>query len=208
MTLELEQLGYGYDALEPHLTARTVELHHSRLHRGYIAALENALAGTPAARQCLTDIIRSSSGTPYRLATQVWNHAFYWRSMCPESRGPQPAALRYLLTRDFGSVDDFQQHFATVAKGTPAPGWAWLVIDRMKLRVRSCSDLHSPLLEGWQPLLVLDMHEHAYYLDYQDERDRYVDVFVEHLINWEFIENNIGRATRSRQSQQSLDQPT
>jgi len=191
MQFTLPPLPYEKHALAPHLSADTLETHYEKHHKGYLAKLEKAIGNKPEAELSLEDLIRRADGHVYNLAAQVWNHTFYWRSMHPEGGGRPGDALLAKLEQSFGSFDEFKQAFADAATGEFGSGWAWLVVDGGdRLRVRSSSDAENPLGTGQRPLLTIDVWEHAYYLDYRNERARYVDAVIEHLLDWEFAQKN------------------
>jgi Fe-Mn family superoxide dismutase len=193
--IQVPPLPYPKDALAPHVSARTVELHYEKHHKGYLAKVKKILEGKPEADGELEDLIRTAEGTLFDNAAQVWNHTFYWRSMRPRGGGKPEQALLDVLTNAFGSFDEFRQRFAEAANGEFGSGWAWLVKDKHgRLRVQSSTDAENPIREGFVPLLTLDVWEHAYYLDYQNERDRYVERFLDHLVNWDFVTENLGLA--------------
>ena len=196
MKFELPSLPYAKGALEPHISARTIDFHYDKHHRGYLTKLEKEIGGKPIAEKSLEEIIRESQGTVFNLAAQVWNHTFYWGSMSPKGGGKPQADLASALDRAFGSADDFKRRFAEAANGEFGSGWAWLVLDRSKqLRVIATDDAENPLQTGETPLLTIDVWEHAYYLDYQHQRPSYVQGFLDHLINWEFAADNYRRAS-------------
>jgi Fe-Mn family superoxide dismutase len=191
MKFELPPLPYDKSALAPHLSARTLDLHYEKHHRGYLTKLEKAIGGTPRAERSLVDLIRESEGMVFNLAAQVWNHSFYWDSMTPGGGGRPSAEFVHALERDFGSFAGFKQRFSEAASGEFGSGWAWLVMGpRNKLRVISTHDAENPLQTNAVPLLTIDVWEHAYYLDYQNERDRYVSTFLDRVVNWAFAERN------------------
>jgi Fe-Mn family superoxide dismutase len=190
---EIPDLPYATDALAPHIGARTVELHYGRHHQGYLRKLRGLIEGKPEAEKSLEELITSSDGDVFNNAAQVWNHTFYWRSMRPGGGGRPTGPVREVLERAFGSHADFAREFAEAANGEFGSGWAWLVKDaRGRLRVQKSSDAENPLQQGHHPLLTLDVWEHAYYLDYQNERDRYVQAFLDHLLDWDFVARNLG----------------
>lgn len=191
MQFKLQPLDYSYDALAPHIGASTVEIHYSKHHKGYLEKLEKAIGGKKLAEESLEDIVRKTEGSTFNNAAQVWNHDFYWKCMTPDGGGEPKGELAKALQRDFGGVDDFRQELAEAAKGQFGSGWAWLVRDGGKLRVLSTTDAENPLTENQTPLLTIDVWEHAYYLDYQNERARYVQAFIDHLINWDFAARNL-----------------
>jgi Fe-Mn family superoxide dismutase len=195
---EIPPLPYAKDALEPHMSARTVELHYEKHHKGYLKKLEDLVRGKPEAEHSLEDLIRSADGAVFNNAAQVWNHTFYWQSMKPGGGGRPSGRLRDALEQAFGSFDSFKQGFAEAASNEFGSGWAWLVSDpRGRLRILSTTDAENPLQQDLTPLLTLDVWEHAYYLDYQNERDRYIRAFLDHVLNWEFVARNLSCEARS-----------
>lgn len=198
MKLELEPLPYATDALAPHISAETLDLHYGKHHRGYMKKLRTAIEDTPDADRSLEELIRTSDGDLFNNAAQVWNHAFYWKSMHPDGGGEPEGELQRALGETFGSFDAFRKAFAEAANGEFGSGWAWLVADDDgKLSVRSSSDAENPLQRGLTPLLTIDVWEHAYYVDYRNERARYVDAYLDHLVNWEFAAKNFADADRA-----------
>jgi Fe-Mn family superoxide dismutase len=195
--ISLRPLPYAKDALEPYVSARTLEFHYEKHHRGYFEKLRRALEGKPEAKKSVENLICTAEGDLFNNAAQLWNHDFYWRSMRPGGGGEPPAALHDVIANRFGSFAEFRRRFAEAATGEFGSGWAWLVRDRYgRLRVQSSSDAENPLREGFEPLLTLDVWEHAYYLDYQNERGRYVERFLDHLVNWELVVEKLGLASQ------------
>jgi Fe-Mn family superoxide dismutase len=191
MRFELSPLPYPKNALEPVISARTVDIHYEKHHKGYLDKLEQAIGDRPVARGGLEGVIRDAEGSVFNLAAQVWNHAFYWHCMTPNGGGKPSGRLADAIDRDFGGADDFRRAFAEAANGEFGSGWAWLVArPDGGLRVISTTDAENPVRSKLTPLLTLDVWEHAYYLDYQNERDRYVRGFVDRLIDWRFAEKN------------------
>lgn len=191
MKFEIPPLPYDKDALEPHISARTVECHYEKHHRGYMEKLDRAL--TDKRREFdLEEIVNHAYATGeeavFNPAAQVWNHNFYWRSLTPDGGTSPSPELEAEIKRDFGSLADFGTAFAEAAAGEFGSGWTWLVQDTVtdKLRVISTTDALNPLTMSKVPLLTLDVWEHAYYLDYQNERAAYVEAFLESMINWDF----------------------
>lgn len=192
---ELPPLPFEPNALAPHISPRTLSFHYEKHHKGYLDKLHAAIEGTPRAKMDVEEIIRTADGAVFNSAAQVWNHSFYWHSLSPKGGGQPDAPLRDALAAAFGSVDAFRRAFGEAALGEFGSGWAWLVLDDEKrMRVISSSDAENPLQSGQTPLLTLDVWEHAYYLDYQNERNRYVENFLDHLINWEFLRANLEKA--------------
>ena len=190
MNFELAPLPYAKDALAPHISAKTVEFHHEKHHRGYLEELRKLIEGKHEAEESLEQLVLSSKGKLFNMAAQVWNHDFYWRSLSP--KGGKPAGpLLAAIERDFGSLDALKRQLAEVAKNEFGSGWAWLAAGDGKLEVLSTNDAHNPLEQGMTPLLTIDVWEHAYYLDYQHERARYVSGVLDHLLDWEFAATNL-----------------
>lgn len=201
MKFELPKLPYKIPALEPHISGQTIELHYSKHHQGYLDKLEKAIRGTATAELTLEEVIRNSRDTVFDNAAQVWNHTFYWNSMAPDGGGKPVRGLEQMLDRDIGGVDRFKREFAEIAGGQFGSGWAWLVADRNgQLRVLSTPNAQTPLADGYQPLLTLDVWEHAYYLDYQNERAAYIEAYLDHLINWQFAEDNLEQMDASERA--------
>jgi Fe-Mn family superoxide dismutase len=190
--IEVPKLPYPKDALAPHVSARTVDVHYEKHHQGYLRKLLAIIRDKPEAQQDLETLVRVSEGDLFNNAAQVWNHNFYWRSMRPGGGGDPQGPLHDRIVQAFGSVGDFKKQFAEAANGEFGSGWAWLVKDAHdRLRVLNSSDAENPLQHDQVPLLTLDVWEHAYYLDYQNERDRYVRGFLDHLIDWDFVAENL-----------------
>ena len=203
MTIQLPDLPYATDALAPHISERTISFHYGKHHAGYVRTVNSGVAGTPDEGQSLEDLVCSlPEGGLFNAAAQTWNHNFYWQSMSPGGVGEPSGDLAAELEASFGGVDAFRADFAAGAVGNFASGWGWLVfdaaaVDSGSLRIVQTDDAQTPLADGLAPLLVIDVWEHAYYLDYQNARAAYVDAFVEHLINWEFASANYAAALRA-----------
>lgn len=191
MKFEVPSLPYEKTALAPYISEKTLELHYEKHHKGYMKKLKDAIADTDDANKPLEDIVLQAEGDLFNNAAQVWNHSFYWRSMKPNGGGSPTDELKAAIERDFGDVKHFHDQFAAAAKGEFGSGWAWLIMQRDgHLAVISSSDAENPLRSGQTPLLTLDVWEHAYYVDYYNERGDYVQAFLEHLVNWDFAMEN------------------
>ncbi|MDX1431239.1 MAG: superoxide dismutase [Gammaproteobacteria bacterium] len=191
MKFELPPLPYAKDALEPHLSAKTLTLHHDKHHRTYLDKLEKAIADTPLAAKSIEEIIQTQHGDVFNNAAQFWNHGFYWQCMSPSGGGEPRGALADAIRRDIGSLDDFKQRLAEAATTQFGSGWAWLAVGADgKLRVFSTTDAETPLANFQIPILTIDMWEHAYYVDYHNEKQKYVSAYLDHLLNWRFAESN------------------
>ena len=195
MPIAESTLPYRYDALEPHISAKTLRYHHDRHHNGYIGKLNKLIEGTVYADLPLEDIIvRARAESRMRIlvnAAQAWNHTFLWESMSPSGETAPQGRIKNLVEESFGSVETFKSEFRDAALNLTGSGWIWLVEDRGKLRVLTTVNADTPVGTAMQPLLVLDVWEHAYYLDYQNLRADYVEAFLDKLINWKFAASNL-----------------
>ncbi len=195
MSIKLPELDYDMDALEPYVSARTLEFHHGKHHRAYVDKLNKAIENNGYADLPLESIIARSHGTThtqvYNNAAQAWNHAFLWQSMSPDGGGAPQGRLLEMLNESFGSQEKFAESFKAAAAGQFGSGWAWLVQDGNALKVVSTANADTPLVMNQKPLLTLDVWEHAYYLDYQNDRGTYIDNFLQHLVNWKFAEQKL-----------------
>ena len=188
---ELPPLPYAEDALAPIISAETLQFHHGKHHRKYVDTLNQLLQQSPVeGAHTLEDVVRKSSGKVFNNAAQAWNHDFYWKSLSPKHQNPS-AALRRELEKDFGSYEKFVDQFSAAAIGQFGSGWAWLVKKDGKLQVVTTSNAETPMKDGTPCLLTLDVWEHAYYIDYRNQRERYVSAAIEKLLNWEFAEQNL-----------------
>jgi Fe-Mn family superoxide dismutase len=198
MQIALPQLPYAYEALEPFISRRTLEIHHGKHHKAYVDKTRDLAAKLRLADQPLEAIIRQVAGQEvhralFNNAAQAWNHAFYWRSLRPQGGGKPEGELAERIAADFGSHEAFANELAAAATGQFGSGWAWLVSDGDKLRVTATSNADTPLVHGQVPLLTIDVWEHAYYLDYQNRRPEYVGAVIEHVLNWDFAAKNLSR---------------
>ncbi len=194
MTFHLKDLPYDLKALEPHISARTLEFHYGKHHRGYINKLNKAIADSEYADLDLEQIVtraRAAGDTGvFNNAAQSWNHEFLWHSMSPDGGGAPAREVKDAIKAAFGDLETFKQRFKKAATGQFGSGWAWLVDDGGDLKIVSTPDADTPVARGQTPLLTLDVWEHAYYLDYQNDRGRYVDAFLDELVNWDFAASN------------------
>ncbi len=199
MSIELPELPYDRDALQPHVSAQTLDYHYGKHHAGYVKKLNAAIEASDLADDSLEDIMRISfqnkNDSVFNNAAQVWNHTFLWHSMSPDGGKQVPGQLADAIEREFGGEKNFRDEFKNAATSRFGSGWAWLVVDRGKLRITSTGNADNPLVHGQQPLLTLDVWEHAYYLDYQNDRGKYVDSFLQELINWDFAASNYAAET-------------
>lgn len=200
MAHTLSELPYAYSALEPYIDAQTMEIHHTKHHQGYVNKLNVALEKYPDWQgTSLHEILKRISEVPEDIRIAVRNnggghanHTLFWQCMTPDSGQKPGGGLAEALNQTFGSFDTFKTNFANVAKTRFGSGWAWLVIDsQKKLKIISTPNQDSPLMDGLQPILGLDVWEHAYYLHYQNRRPDYIDQWW-NVVNWDFVEQQYG----------------
>jgi len=192
MKYEIPPLPYPKNALAPHIGAETVELHYEKHHKGYLEKLNKLVRGKPEAAQSLEELIQTARGDVFNNAAQLWNHNFYWLSLQPQGGGKPADELAKRIDESFGSYVGFRAQFAEAANGEFGSGWTWLVKGvGGKLFVCNSNDAENPLQRDLVPLLTLDVWEHAYYLDYRNERKRYVEQFLDYLLNWDFVAANL-----------------
>jgi Fe-Mn family superoxide dismutase len=199
MAFELPALPYQLSELEPHISARTLEFHHGKHHKTYVDTLNKLVQGTALERASLEDIIRETAGKGdqaalFNNAGQIWNHNFYWHSMTPQGGGAPKGDVAALIQRDLGGPEGFAEAFRTAGATQFGSGWAWLVLENGKLKVTKTANADNPLTHKQTPLLTMDVWEHAYYLDYQNRRPDHIKTFVEHLINWDFVNETLAKA--------------
>jgi Fe-Mn family superoxide dismutase len=190
----LPELPYPKDALAPHISAETLEFHHGKHHAAYVTNLNKLLDGKPEANKSLEEVILSSDGGVFNNAAQVWNHTFYWHCMKPNGGGRPTGELADAINRDFGSFEKFREEFANAAATQFGSGWAWLVLEGGKLKVTKTGNADLPMKHGQKALLTIDVWEHAYYVDFRNARPKYIDTFLEKLVNWDFVAKNLAAA--------------
>ena len=187
---DLPNLPYAKNALEPHISAETLEYHHGKHHATYVAKLNDMIAGTPFEDAPLEDIIRDADGPLFNNAAQVWNHSFYWNCLTPEGGGAPSGALGSAIEEFFGGYDGFREAFGKAAVSNFGSGWTWLVKNpEGTLAIVNTDDAANPMTEGMLPLLTCDVWEHAYYIDYRNNRPAYLEAFWK-LVNWDFVASN------------------
>jgi Fe-Mn family superoxide dismutase len=194
--IQLPALPYAQDALAPHISARTIGFHYGKHHQGYVNKVNTLIKNTPLAGIHLDELVQKTVGNDdatavFNNAAQVFNHTFYWNSMKPGGGGHPDGKLSAQIDAAFGGYDDFRKAFIDAATGQFGSGWAWLVLKDETLAVIATGNADTPVAHGMKPILVVDVWEHAYYLDYQNQRKAYVEAFLDHLANWEFAEQNL-----------------
>ena len=193
----LPPLPYPENALDPAISSNTIGFHYGKHHKGYVDTLNKLLAGTELANLSLEKLIAATTGKPdkaaiFNNAAQTWNHTFYWRSLRPKGGGAPPTALKKRIETSFGTLDACKKELAAAATTQFGSGWAWLVLEADKLKVVKTANAETPLTGDARPLVVIDVWEHAYYLDYQNRRADYVSAVLDKLINWDFAADNLG----------------
>jgi Fe-Mn family superoxide dismutase len=198
MAFTLSPLPYEEDALEAVISARTISFHYHKHHKTYVDTLNKLVEGTRYAKMKLEEVVRATAGKDadaetkiFHNAGQVWNHDFYWRSLTPDKNAPD-GALKDAIKRDFGGLDALTKKLVEAGKDDFGSGWAWLVSKGGKLSVEKTSNADTPMAKGINCLLAVDVWEHAYYLDYQNERPRYLEELAK-ILNWEFAAENLAQ---------------
>lgn len=190
---ELPELGYAYDALEPHIDARTMEIHHSKHHNTYVTNVNAALEGSEHEGKSLEELLQNLDSLPANIQTAVrnnggghWNHSFFWKLLKKNDGATPTGELASAIDESFGSFEGFKDAFAKAATTRFGSGWAWLIVDGGKLAVVSTPNQDTPVMEGKTPILGLDVWEHAYYLNYQNRRPDYINAFF-NVIDWDHV---------------------
>ena len=196
MPFELPTLPYGKNALAPHISENTINYHYGKHHQAYVTNLNNLISGTDLADKSLEEIIKISANDKtkagiFNNSAQVWNHTFYWHSMKPNGGGKPTGEVLKHIESDFGSYENFVTEFKNAGATQFGSGWAWLVLDSGKLKVVKTGNAETPLTTSAKPLMTMDVWEHAYYLDFQNARPTYIDTFLNHLVNWDFVNENL-----------------
>jgi Fe-Mn family superoxide dismutase len=195
--ITLPELPYVKEALTPVISAYTLEIHHGKHHKAYVDNLNKLITGTDLANADLETIIKKVSGDPakggiFNNAAQVWNHSFYWKCLKGGGGGIPTGAVSAKITAAFGNYGKFAEELKNAGISQFGSGWVWLILDGGELRIIKTSNADTPIAHGQRPLLTIDVWEHAYYLDYQNRRPDYLAAVIDKLINWDFINANIG----------------
>ena len=195
--IQLPELPFAKEALEPHISSKTLDFHYGKHHNAYVVNTNKLLENHALKDKTLEEIIDGTAGDSSQVGlfnntAQVWNHTFYWNSIKPEGGGKPTGKIAERINNDLGGYDKFVETFQTTAVGQFGSGWAWLVVNKNgKLEVMKTSNADTPLARGMKPVLTVDVWEHAYYLDYQNRRPDYVKSVIENLLNWDFANSNI-----------------
>jgi len=199
MAISLPTLPYAENALEPHYSAKTISFHYGKHHKTYVDNLNKLIAGTPLESKSLEEIILASAGDSskaglFNNAAQVWNHTFFWNGMRAGGGGRPKGDLAARIDSTFGGYEKFAEQFKAAAVGRFGSGWAWLVLDGGALKITSTANADTPMASKQTALLTVDVWEHAYYLDYQNRRPDFVQAFLDHLVNWDFVAAGLAKA--------------
>jgi len=213
MPFQLPELPFSKDALAPHMSAETLDYHHGKHHQAYVAktneliAADRELAGSSLAR-VIREANRTGQAKLFNNAAQLWNHSFFWQCLAP-AKGQQPdGKLAHLIDDAFGNSEAMLDKLHEEAVNHFGSGWAWLVLDRGALRITSLHDADTPLVhEGMVPLFTLDVWEHAYYIDYRNERPKFAGAVLKNIVNWGFVAENLDGRGEARADQQGAEHP-
>ncbi|ESR26183.1 superoxide dismutase [Lutibaculum baratangense] len=198
MAFELPDLPYAYDALEPYMSAETLEFHHDKHHNAYVTKGNELLQGSGLEGKSLEEIVKGSYGSNQGLfnnAGQHFNHLHFWNWMKPNGGGKKlPERLQKAVDSDLGGYDKFREDFVNAGVGQFGSGWAWVAVKNGKLEIMKTPNGENPLVHGATPILGCDVWEHSYYIDYRNRRPDYLNAWVDHLINWEYVEELYSKA--------------
>jgi Fe-Mn family superoxide dismutase len=199
MAFTLPPLPYAPTALQPHMSEQTFSFHHAKHHQAYVTNLNNLIKDTPKDKKSLEELIQESAKDAAQVgifnnAAQVWNHTFFWSCMKPNGGGKPTGDVASGIDKAFGGLDKFKEQFKAAAVGQFGSGWAWLVAEKGELKITKTANADLPMVHGQTALLTCDVWEHAYYLDYQNRRPDFVQAFLDHLVNWDFVAQNLAKA--------------
>ena len=207
MPFRLPDLPYRRDALSPVMSPETLDYHHGKHHRAYVEKLNKLVEGKPLAGASLIEVVRTAKDRGdtqlFNNAAQLWNHSFFWQCLAP-AEGQKPGGkLKQLIEEGFGGADAMLDRLAKEATEHFSNGWGWLVLNRSKLEITSLHDADTPLVyDGMIPLFTIDLWEHAYYIDYRNERPKYAEELLSRIVNWEFVERNLDGEGAKRADQE------
>ena len=207
MAFTLPDLPFDRDALGPHMSAETLDFHHGKHHKAYVDKTNGLIGDTDLEGASLVDVIRAAHQRGdkglFNNSAQIWNHSFFWQCLAPEGSTRPSGKLAEMINSDFGGGQQLLEKLATESVNHFASGWGWLILNNGKLEVTSLHDADTPVAHGMTPLLTIDVWEHAYYIDYRNERPRYVKTVLEKIINWDFVARNLdGEGTRRADQEQ------
>ncbi|MDR3555194.1 MAG: superoxide dismutase [Syntrophobacteraceae bacterium] len=197
MALTLPDLPYAKNALEPHISAKTLEFHHGKHHKAYVDNANKLLSGTGLEKEDPEKILKEVAGDVSRIGifnnvAQAWNHAFFWNCLKTGGGGRPTGKVAKQIDADFGSYEKFSEDLKNTGVTQFGSGWAWLVLKSGRLEVMKTANADTPVAHGIKPLLTIDVWEHAYYLDYQNRRPDFLQAVIDNLINWDFVNSRLG----------------
>ena len=214
MSFTLPELPFEKEALAPHMSAETLDYHHGKHHQAYVDKTNGLLAEKGLESASLVEVIKAAKEKGdkglFNNSAQIWNHSFFWQCLAPEGATRPSGKLREMINADFGGEQELLEKLGTESVNHFASGWGWLVLNNGKLEVTSLHDADTPVVHGMTPLLTIDVWEHAYYIDYRNERPKFVKTVLEKIVNWDFVAQNldgkgVGRADqKARTSADSL----
>lgn len=207
MAFMLPDLPYSKDALQPHMSAETLDYHWGKHHKAYVDKTNGMLAEKGLEGASLVEVIKAAKERGdkglFNNSAQIWNHSFFWQCLAPQGGTSPKGRLKDLIDGDFGGQQQLLEKLATESTNHFASGWGWLILNNGKLEVTSLHDADTPVAHGMTPLLTIDVWEHAYYIDYRNERPRFIKSVLENIINWDFVGQNLDGAGIGRADQQS-----
>ena len=195
MAFTLPELPYDRTALEPHMSGETLDFHHGKHHKAYVDKTNALLADKGLGDASLVEVINKAKDKGdkklFNNSAQIWNHSFFWQCLAPAGSTILKGDLKAIIERDFGSADAMLEKLATESADHFGSGWGWLVLDNDKLKITSLHDADTPAVNDLVPLLTLDVWEHAYYIDYRNERPRFLKSVLDNIVNWDFVAKNL-----------------
>ncbi len=194
MSFELPALPFDKNALDPYMSAETLEYHHGKHHNGYVTKLNNAIEGTEWADKKLEEIIQGATGGVFNNAAQHYNHSFFWKCLKPKGGGTPSGELMKAIEKDFGDYQSFKEGFSKTCATHFGSGWGWLVKKNGKLELMSTANADTPMTHGATALLTIDVWEHAYYIDYRNDRAKFIETIMTKLVNWDNVAENFKKA--------------
>lgn len=208
MAFKLPELPFDRAALEPHMSAETLDFHHGKHHKAYVDKVNEMLAENGMDDATLVEIIRKANDNGdrnlFNNAAQIWNHSFFWRCLAPPGSTRLSGKLKTMVESEFGSAEAMLEKIASESAGHFGSGWVWLVLENGKLKVTSYHDADTPVVHDLVPLLTLDVWEHAYYIDYRNERPKFIKSALDNLVNWDFVATNLDGVGLASADQQPL----
>ena len=206
MSFILPELPFAKDALNPFMSAETFDFHHGKHHKAYVDKTNGMLGEKGLEGASLLEVVRVAKEKGeqglFNNSAQIWNHSFFWQCLAPAGSTSPSGRLKEMIDADFGGQDALLERLATESANHFASGWGWLVLNNGKLEVTSLHDADTPAVHGMTPLLTLDVWEHAYYIDYRNERPRFLKSVLENIINWDFVAQNLDGQGLARADQQ------